>query len=227
MDFEKEKFSDVYCPVYRDLDLYSNMSGIKKIQRLDSKIKRIIMISLFNGDDLIPIVKRTCLEEGIRGAFISAIGAADRIPIASFNLETGKYDEIVKTGYHEIISANGNVSTVLDENNNAIDLIVHLHISFSDTRGNAYGGHLLTGFSSVAVGEVYIKEIDGGIYRYKNELEKKGYSTIRFSIPINKDLIPQCRENKDIFNNGKTIVTRNDVELLKRSGYSSLMVEKE
>ena len=152
MNTEKEKPPNNYCVVYKDLGLYEGMSKIRKIERTSTEIKRIITVSLFTGDDLVPIIKRICLEEGIRGAFVSAIGAADRIPIASFNIKTGEYDEIVKTGYHEITSIEGNVSTILDDSNNAVDLMVHLHISFADIQGNAYGGHLLSGYSSIAVG---------------------------------------------------------------------------
>ena len=122
-----------YCPVYKDLGLYKDMSRVRRIERTETKIGRTITVSFYPGDDLVPIVKRICLEEGIRGAFVSAIGAADCIPIAAFNLETGKYDPIVKTGYHEIMSIDGNVSTILDDNHNAIDLMIHLHVSFADT----------------------------------------------------------------------------------------------
>ncbi|MCL5985170.1 MAG: DUF296 domain-containing protein [Actinobacteria bacterium] len=226
MSTEKDNFSTNYCPVYRGLDLYKGMSEVHRIERTTTKIKRTILVSLFKGDDLVPIVKRICLEEGIRGAFISAIGAADRIPIAAFNIETGRYDEILKTGYHEITSVDGNVSTILDDDNNAIDLMVHLHISFADTKGNAYGGHLLPGFSSVAVGEVYIKEIDGGMFRYKSEIDRQGYSTIKFNIPINKDLIPICKDNMDICEFGSEILTKEDAKGLVNSGCKRVTVSK-
>ncbi len=146
MEKAKNNDNSLYCPEYKGLGLYEEMSGITRIERTETKISRMLLVSLFSGDDLVPLVKRICLEEGIKGAFVSAIGAADRIPIAAFNLETGKYDEVVKTGYHEITSIAGNVSTILDDENNAVDLMVHLHISFADTKGNVYGGHLLPVF---------------------------------------------------------------------------------
>ena len=189
-----------YCPVYKDLGLYEDMSRVRRIERTEAKIGRTITVSLYSGDDLVPIVKRICLEEGIRGGFVSAIGAADRIPIAAFNLETGNYDQIVKTGYHEVMSIEGNVSTILDDNRNATDLMIHLHIAFADTKGNAFGGHLLPGFSSAAVGEVFIKEVIGGMYRFQSEIDQQGYSTIKFNIPLNKDLIPLCREDAEMDN---------------------------
>ena len=218
------KKDDDYCPVYKDLNLYTEMSGISRIEKADTKISRMITVSLLTGDDLTPIVKRICLEESIRGAFVSAIGAADRIPIASFNLETGKYDEIIKTGYHEITSIEGNVSTILDDNNNAIDLMIHLHISFADTKGNAFGGHLLPGLSSAAVGEVYIKEVECGMFRYQSEIDKKGFSTIRFNVPVNKDLIPVCKEYffSDKYKN--EIITRSDVEKINQAGLKKITV---
>ena len=215
-----------YCPAYKDLKLYREMSGITRIEKAETRISRIIILSLFSGDDLLPIVKRICLEEAVRGAFVSAIGAADRIPIAAFNLETGKYDEIVKTGYHEITSVDGNVSTILDNSNNAIDLMVHLHIAFADTKGTAYGGHLLPGFSSAAVGEVYIKEIEGGMFRYQSEIDKKGYSNIKFNLPIEKDLIPVCRDSTDIGIYKNEIITKSDAEKIVGSGLKIITISK-
>jgi len=222
----EDKNKNIYCPVYKDLGLYNEMSSIPRIEKTETKISRMIMVSLYSGDDLIPLVKRICLEESIRGAFVSAIGAADRIPIAAFNLETGKYDEIVKTGYHEITSIEGNVSTVLDDNNNAIDLMIHLHISFADTKGNAFGGHLLPGLSSAAVGEVYIKEVECGMFRYQSEIDKKGYSTIKFNIPINKDLIPVCKDGAGTENYKNEIITKSDAEKILHSGLKDITVSK-
>lgn len=215
-----------YCPVYKDMSLYSEMSSIPKIERIETEVSRIIMVSLFAGDDLIPIVKRICLEESVRGAFVSAIGAADRISIASFNLKSGKYEEIVKTGYHEITSVDGNVSTILDENNNAIDLMIHLHITFADTKGNAFGGHLLPGLSAAAVGELYIKEVKGGMYRYQTEINEKGYSTIKFNTPVNEDLIPVCREDNNSHILKNEILTKTDVEKIIELGSKIIQVPK-
>ena len=159
------------------------------IEKLETKVKRNIVLSLSTGDDLIPAIKKVCLEKDIKGAFISAIGSGDRIPIAIFNKKTGKYDEILKTGYHEIISIIGNVSTVLDDDNNIIDLLVHLHIAFADRSGNVIGGHLLPGFSTSTVLEVLIVEISGGLYRYQSEISKKGFANIKFNPLIKNNLI--------------------------------------
>jgi predicted DNA-binding protein with PD1-like motif len=152
-------------------------------EELETKIVRNIVLSLHSGDDLIPIIKKVCIEKGIKGAFVSAIGSGDRIPIAIFNKKTGKYDEILKTGYHEVISINGNVSTILDNDNNFIDLLVHLHIAFADRSGRVLGGHLLPGFSTSTVLEVLIKEIDGGFYRHQSEISNKGFANIKFNTP--------------------------------------------
>jgi len=226
MNPENKNQINQYCPVYKSLGLYEDMAGIKKIERRITNIKRRIVISLYTGDDLVPLVKKVCLEEGIRGAFVSSIGAADRIPIASFNIKTGKYDEIIKTGYHEITSVSGNVSTILDDENNAIDLMIHLHISFADTNGNSFGGHLLPGYSSIAVGEVYIDEVEGGMYRYQSEIDKSGYSTIKLNIPLNKDLIPVCRDEMGTYISGNEILTLKDAINIKESGYTKVEIEK-
>jgi len=197
--------NDEFCPSYQSLGYYDSMAKIDRIQSSKSGLGKIIVISLNPGDDVIPVIKRICLKEKIRGAFISGMGAADRIPIAAFNLATGKYDEIVKTGYHEVSSINGNVSSILNDDNALIDLNIHLHITFADIEGNAYAGHLLTGFSSSAVGELYIQEVIGGMYRFESEILKNGFSMIRFDIAAGRDLIPECKENDEITENKKII----------------------
>ncbi len=51
--------SDKYCPVYKDLGLYREMSGIPRMEKTETRISRMIMLSLYSGDDLVPIVKRS------------------------------------------------------------------------------------------------------------------------------------------------------------------------
>jgi len=216
-----------FCPSYKGLGYYENMSEINNIQSSNSGLDKLIAVSLNPGDDVIPVIKRICLKEKIRGAFVSGMGAADRIPIAAFNLKTGKYDEIVKTGYHEVSSINGNVSTILDEDNNLIDLHIHLHITFADIGGKAYAGHLLTGFSSSAVGELYIQEITGGMYRFQQEISKNGYSMIRFNIDVNKDLIPECETEENILNLNDKFITKEDAESMVNSKIKKIRISKE
>jgi mannose-6-phosphate isomerase-like protein (cupin superfamily) len=65
------------------------------------------------------------------------------------------------------------------------------------------------------------------MYRFKSEIDQKGYSTIKFNIPVNKDLIPQCKEDssKNLKNDEKeTLISRITQDVLQSLNISGKKV---
>lgn len=218
-----------FCPVYKDLALYPEMAEFTKIAKLPSNVKRVVMIRMYDGDDFVPLVKRVCLEENIRSAFVTALGAMTKVIFAVYSLEKQRYENLVKEGYYEFTSVVGNVSSVLDENEKVVDIFVHVHINFADHEGKVYGGHLQPGAKAVALGEISVCEIDVPMYRYKKELDERGYSPLRFGVEVKEDLLPKCSINEIIsdISKRKMIITSEDIhQALNKCNCTSINILK-
>lgn len=115
---------------------------------------RIWVGRLETGDDLVEEIERVCAEEGVRAAWVSAIGALRRAAFAYYEQEERRYLELETTDHHEITSFVGNISIRDDQP------FLHAHGSFASRSGTAVGGHLLLG-CEVFVAEIQIREMTG------------------------------------------------------------------
>ena len=79
------------------------------------------------------------INNKIKTAEISFIGAVQNLNVVYFNQKTKEYEEHFFDGGFEVLSGLGNIT--LFENKP----LVHIHISVSDKDGKAFGGHLVNG----------------------------------------------------------------------------------
>jgi predicted DNA-binding protein with PD1-like motif len=107
------------------------------------EISDILVMRLKRGDEIIESIKQACREYNIKNATIinmigSLKGAKYYDPIMNPNLKCGiSYaDPILLECPVQFLSASGEIAHDGDE------LIIHIHATFADSRGNAYGGHL-------------------------------------------------------------------------------------
>lgn len=117
--------------------------------------KRTIVIGLKRGDDLLASVKEAIREFGIRqGAVVSGIAALSQATfhkVTDFSLKA-KNEFITIEAPIELSSLQG---TIIDSN-------PHIHMTFSDDKGNTFAGHLEPGSIVLYVGEIVLVEFDGG-----------------------------------------------------------------
>lgn len=123
-------------------------------KRFDNKIVARLDI----GDDIVSKVMEITEKENIKLATVSAIGAINDLTIGIFKPSDKKYYENHFKDDFELLSLQGNISTMNNEP------YVHLHITVGDEEGNAFGGHLNKAIISVT-GELFIDIIDGEIDR--------------------------------------------------------------
>ena len=109
---------------------------------------------LATGTDLLSEIERFCVEQEIRSAWISVVGAVSHAAFGYYEQEERRYLELSSDYHHEIISFTGNVSMRDGKP------FVHAHAGFASREGGAVGGHLLPG-CTVFVGEVTIREMSG------------------------------------------------------------------
>ncbi|OGP62483.1 MAG: hypothetical protein A2V65_12340 [Deltaproteobacteria bacterium RBG_13_49_15] len=136
-----------------------------------------VMIRLHPGSDIIEGISGVCKNLKIRSGSITAcIGSLQRASFFSVvpmkNKMGGGYSEpISMEGPLELISAQGSIG--IDDNEN---LFIHVHGVFSDSRGNAHGGHLIKGECPVLITcEIMMHQLEGLriLHQYDPEVEMK------------------------------------------------------
>lgn len=115
---------------------------------------RIFVGRLERGDDLVDEIEKFCGENGVRAAWVSAVGAVNHAAFAYYQQEERKYLELASEEHHEIIGFVGNISMRDDAP------FLHAHATFGSVSGAAVGGHLLHG-CVVFVAEITIREMTG------------------------------------------------------------------
>ena len=88
------------------------------------------------GDLVIQNLTKIAKENNIQSGWVSGIGAIKNVTIGMYDLKTKEYAKKTFNDEYELLSFNGNIS-IKDGFQ-----FIHAHISFSDSRFKAYGGHL-------------------------------------------------------------------------------------
>ena len=98
-------------------------------------------------------LKKFCIENGIKTASISALGAVNSVTLGFYNTQTQTYLEQSFHRGFELSSAIGTVQTIDGE------LVLHIHATISDKDFRTYGGHLFRAITSKVI-EVVIQKIE-------------------------------------------------------------------
>ena len=120
------------------------------------------IVRIDKGEEVIQTIKKVCEDNKIKLGSLSGIGATDKVTVGLFNTKGKQYQSQELIGDYEITNLSGNISTMNGE------IYLHLHIGLSDSKYNAYGGHLNSAVIS-GTGEIVIEEIEGEIERNFNE----------------------------------------------------------
>jgi len=150
------------------------------VDLLSAEVKRVLVVRLDEGDDLIQTVKRIAIDQRIKSAFFYALGAMSKVVYSVYSLEKNAYANMEETGFFEITSCIGDIAEIVDDEGRQVNTFIHAHITFSGKNGICHGGHLQPGSSVKPMGEVIIFELNRPIQRLQSEIKKRGYSPIRF-----------------------------------------------
>lgn len=120
--------------------------------------KNTYVLSLKRGEELLEGIKEFCKEYHIEAAFFHAIGAANEVELAWYDLGAKQYVTTLFKENLELVSLTGNVSTM---GNN---LLIHSHGVFSNKAMETKGGHVNKAVISGAC-EVVLTRIEGVIDR--------------------------------------------------------------
>jgi hypothetical protein len=123
---------------------------MKKMELLEAETGRIMFVRLFEGEDLLEAVTQAVKKSRIRAGFFILIGTLRKATMGFFH--EGRYQPIEISGPLEIVSCMGNIS--IKENKP----FVHAHIAVSNRNGEVFGGHVLSGCTIAATGELVLFE---------------------------------------------------------------------
>jgi predicted DNA-binding protein with PD1-like motif len=135
-----------------------------KLKTAKGKISDILVIRLQRGDEIMGSITQVCRENSIKNAVIMSMigslkGATYYDPVMNPKVKCGvSYaDPIFLECPVQLLSGHGEVCH--DEDG---ELCVHIHATFADSQGNAYGGHLAgEGNQALNTVNIFIGIIEG------------------------------------------------------------------
>ena len=126
------------------------------------QIKEDFFIYIEKNEGVMETLTKFCLNQGIKNAKISGIGAVKETEVGAYDTKKKEYIRKKLPQVLELISFEGNV-TLKDS-----VPFVHSHVVLSNHDMNTYGGHLFE-TTVAAVGEFFLRKFNGNAYRKLNE----------------------------------------------------------
>lgn len=94
------------------------------------------VIRLERGEKIVETLKEFCRINSISGGFFFGLGAVDEVELAHYDLGKKKYSVVKFNKPLELLNITGSIGI-------GKELIVHTHITLSDNKMHAFGGHLV------------------------------------------------------------------------------------
>ena len=130
------------------------------------------VIRLDPGEEIVQSMISFALKEKITLAHLRGLGAVNNVTLKSFRPDTKQYSAHMYHTDLEIVSLNGNLTTLNGRP------YAHIHMSVGDTVGHVYGGHLNKAVVSSTC-EIFLNAVDGVVERKPNP--ELGLNILTFS----------------------------------------------
>jgi predicted DNA-binding protein with PD1-like motif len=127
------------------------------------RICNTVVVRIDRCEELLEQLKYVCIKENIHLATVNAIGAVGSFTLGAYHVEDKRYVKQTYEGAYEIVSLQGNISTMNGE------YYAHIHMAASDDTGNTVGGHLNSAVIS-ATCELFITVLDGCADRFYDDV---------------------------------------------------------
>ncbi len=139
------------------------------------KFNTHIILRVDRGEEVMASLMTLCEKEHILLASISGLGAADRLVMGLYDIETQRFSETVLEQPLEITSLIGSVSEMDGKP------YLHVHVNAADASGHAYGGHLKSvRISGTAEIVLTLIEGEGHVGRKKDDITHTGLNLFSF-----------------------------------------------
>jgi predicted DNA-binding protein with PD1-like motif len=128
------------------------------------RLGNVFFERIMEDEDLVDAIKMRAEKNGVKAGFFIVIGSIKKAVLGYLRNE--KYENLSFDGPLEIASGMGDIA--VDEKGK---VIVHAHLTVSDYRGRAFGGHLMQGSPVGVTAElVIVQGLDVNLLRV---LDKK------------------------------------------------------
>jgi len=128
------------------------------------RLGNVFFERIMEDEDLADAIKKRAEKNDVKTGFFIVIGSLEKAVLGHFR--NGKYNNLSFDGPLEIASGMGNIA--VDEKG---ETIVHAHLTVSDDRGRAFGGHLMKGSPVGVTAELVI--VQGLDVNWLRALDKK------------------------------------------------------
>ncbi len=132
-----------------------------------------IVLRVDRGEEVMAAITALCEKEKILLASIAGLGAADRLVMGLYDIETQRFSETVLEQPLEITSLIGSVTEMNGKP------YLHVHVNAADVEGRAYGGHLKSVRIS-GTAEIFLTVVDGHVGRKKDDMTSTGLNLFSF-----------------------------------------------
>lgn len=119
--------------------------------RIIARKKDNFVVRLESGEEFISSLQALAKKEKLRGAWFWAIGSAENIELAYYNVKAKVYRSKKIRGVFETVGIIGNVSRKGQE------VIIHAHGTFSRANFTAVAGHIVR-CPTAATCEIYLQK---------------------------------------------------------------------
>lgn len=119
----------------------------------ETRIGKSVFARLSENEDLLETVTQVAMKTGIRAGFFFLIGTLKSAKLGFFR--EGNYETVEMQQPLEIVSCLGNISVKEDR------VFAHAHVTVSDEKGRAFGGHAMPGCIIGVTGELVLVETSG------------------------------------------------------------------
>jgi len=108
------------------------------------------VIRLEKGEKIVEKLKEFCKVNSLSGGFFFGLGAVEYVELAHYDLDKKKYSTVELKKPLELLNITGSIGV-------GKELIVHAHITLSDNKMHAFGGHLVEAVISGTLEVYFIK----------------------------------------------------------------------
>ena len=129
---------------------------------LTKNMNGAIAVRLNRGEEIVGCLRKVCEQYGVFAGKIDGIGAVRGTTVCMFDLTEKQYHETELPQFLELTNLCGNVSEKDGE------VYLHLHATFADESGKAFGGHLKAAVVG-ATAELFVTPLDGKLGRKTDE----------------------------------------------------------
>jgi predicted DNA-binding protein with PD1-like motif len=124
--------------------------------------ERIYVLRIERGEEVIKTITDLCKREGVANAFFRGIGAVEGLTCGYYALTEKEYHFTHYAEMVEVASLTGNI-TLKDG-----EPFVHAHGVFTNTKNEAFGGHIKEMVSGIVV-EIVLEVLDSNIERVHDD----------------------------------------------------------